>query len=68
MALGKTISSGATYVVNNGSTTTATQYACEAVVFNGVLQPDIRVQYPGVFTAGTATNPSASASQTDSNG
>jgi len=68
MALGKTIAAGVTYTVTNGSTTTASSPACEAVVYNNVLQPDIRVQYPGVFTQFTAVNPSASASQTDSNG
>lgn len=63
MAIGKTITAGASYYPVNGSTTDTSSPAGEAVVYNGVLVPQQQIFIPGVFTAGTATIPSASASQ-----
>ena len=68
MAYTKTVSSGASYYSVNGSTTDTSSPAGEPVVYNGVLVPQQQIFTPGVFTAGTATIPSVSASTYSANG
>ena len=68
MAYTKTVSANASYYPTNGSTTDTLTPVMEPIVYNGVLVPPQQIFVPGVFTAGTATIPSASASTSSSNG
>ncbi len=65
MALIKTTSASASYIVSPNSTATTFTPGVEASVFDGKLIPGDRITKPGVFTAGTT--PEGSISQIESN-
>lgn len=65
MALIKTTSASASYIVLPNSTTTTFTPAVEAGVNGSQLVVSHRITYPGVFTEGTASE--AKISQIDSN-
>ena len=68
MALVKTTTASSGYIVSPNTTTTAPTFVSEPIVSDGRLVDSYKITKPGVFTAGTPVEGSASNPNEDSNG